>query len=305
MAGRRLQTNAIEEVRLNTCYKTNVLEKLGPPAAIWEDERIFVYWWDVLGWKVYWAVAGTTGGTGGRCDVPQRYVTYVQFDEGDKVQRIERCAMPRQLVGPQMIKWARNGETPRSAPGPSARKKAVVLFRVSVTAEYKPLEESIGGRFGNSSVVGSRGMIAGLGTFDTAGTPRLWEPKKTEPGWFHHELEPGTHYITLQAHHTYLSDFTRSLESGAILRVDVPADAPLVYAGTVRLQCGLTGGGSDGKGRRSAANVNASAVTVDNETAEARCVASRLKPGDPVTTHLMTAHRGPYVLRTPPGVSGE
>jgi hypothetical protein len=111
--------NAIAEVRTNWTDRATVLENLGPPAAIWEDERIFLYWWDARSARVYWMIVGAaTGGGGGggmaagAFDTARPYALYLQFDEQERVRRMARVVRSRTgSMGGDLAKWARASHT--------------------------------------------------------------------------------------------------------------------------------------------------------------------------------------------------
>ncbi len=82
---------SIEPAATGVMTKQQVIAKGGQPESIWENGRIFVYKWDHVSWGIF--VAGPAGDPA-FFEVPTHYMLLVQFDENDRVRRVERIEAP-------------------------------------------------------------------------------------------------------------------------------------------------------------------------------------------------------------------
>lgn len=98
LAGTPVTEEQLYFLNLESTTKQVVMERLGNPNFIWEDERIFTYNWDMRQGILFWAVGGMSqgalGGGGGMTDIPKHHLLLIQFDEQDRVQRFERATRP-------------------------------------------------------------------------------------------------------------------------------------------------------------------------------------------------------------------
>lgn len=105
--GREITPERAGTVEVGRTSRAEVLQRLGEPAAIWVDRRVFVYAWDRAHLKVLWVVAGPYAAAGGLEDVPTHYVLLLQFDETDHLVRAERCVRPLlSEYGMFLTEWA-------------------------------------------------------------------------------------------------------------------------------------------------------------------------------------------------------
>lgn len=105
--GREITPERSVALEVGRTTRAGVLDRLGEPAAIWVDRRVFVYAWDRVHLKVLWVVAAPYAAAGGLEDVPTHYALLIQFDEADRVLRAERCV--RSLLteyGTFLTEWA-------------------------------------------------------------------------------------------------------------------------------------------------------------------------------------------------------
>lgn len=94
LAGKPVAENQLSFLTRNITTKQEVTERLGSPDVIWEDKRVFVYNWDMRQGILFWAVGAHVTGAFGTEDIPKHYLLLIQFDEQDRVHRVERTVRP-------------------------------------------------------------------------------------------------------------------------------------------------------------------------------------------------------------------
>jgi len=180
----------------------------------------------------------------------------------------------------------------------SSGNRAIVLLRVQCMIDGRPYEPFSYG-------LGEDNVGFGLGTFDTGGEPRavlsrfLSEPSR-HAGWTYFVLHPGTYYLAVRP--PQRSDwraYERSLQTGPRWRIDVPAGAKAVYAGTLSLT-----GAADPLlfGDRIMRSIDADGSRVEDERELAAAVLAREVPtaGEPETVLMRRWREGePIIVRTP------
>ncbi len=104
-SGHEISEEEVLFIESGVTTKQQVLERLGDPSVIWEDERVVAYNWDHVGLRVANVFAG--GYTAGVVvlDVPSHYVLLIQFDEADRVKKFERTTIPPRSYGPFLREW--------------------------------------------------------------------------------------------------------------------------------------------------------------------------------------------------------
>ena len=81
LAGRKISEEQLSPIRPGITTKKEVVERLGEPTVIWEDERIFAYNWQMR-WGILFVVAGGHGaGYAGAVDIANKYVLLIRFAE--------------------------------------------------------------------------------------------------------------------------------------------------------------------------------------------------------------------------------
>ena len=112
--------------------------------------------------------------------------------------------------------------------------KVIVLFRVTCMIEGQPYEP-----FSFSTIIDN--VNFGLGSFETAGEPRLVmnrylsEASRRE-GWTYLVLSPGIYYLAVRPpQRTDGFTYDRMLQSAPRWRIDVSKQAKLMYVGTLSL----------------------------------------------------------------------
>lgn len=180
----------------------------------------------------------------------------------------------------------------------SAGAKAVVLLRVQCTIEGERSYEPFGFSMVDDNVSFS------LGSFETGGEPRqtgmlrFLSPESRRNGWTYLILPHGTHYLVVSPpRRTDVFTFETMMKRAPRFRIDVPARAKLVYAGTLRLE-----GESDWllTGGRIMKSIRADEMRIVNEQALARQLAAGHFPGaGELQTVLMRRHEGSVILSSP------
>lgn len=108
--GREITAESAGAIEIGRTSRDDLLLRLGEPAAIWADQRIFVYAWDRVSWKFLWVSGDGDSGGVGLADAPRHHMLLIQFDMADRVSRAERCVRPAQIgYGAFLREWA-NGQ---------------------------------------------------------------------------------------------------------------------------------------------------------------------------------------------------
>jgi outer membrane protein assembly factor BamE (lipoprotein component of BamABCDE complex) len=119
LKGEQVTEEQRQAIHLGVTTKNDVLAALGPPAIEWENERVFAYRWEVRQGVLLYAVAAGYKGDAGIIDIPKGYLLLVQFDEADRVRRVERVVdRAFKSFGEQVRQWA---EAPAPAPASADR----------------------------------------------------------------------------------------------------------------------------------------------------------------------------------------
>jgi len=222
--------------------RSEVVERLGRPSLVWEDQQVCVYRWEMR----QAVVAVGAGGAAGAIDVPNHYVLLIRFDTNDRVERFTRTIRPLgESFAPLVRRWmfgaaaeAATGSSPATGREPEeSSRKALVMFRVALEIDGRPA--AFFSRWSSLGVVMMEHPVGvQLTSFESAGTGReitqlrYISRESLLAGWATAQLAPGTWYLTV---------VRRTSSDGAIAvveprwRLDVPTDAPVLYAGTLRL----------------------------------------------------------------------
>ncbi len=177
--------------------------------------------------------------------------------------------------------------------------RTAVLMRFVVTGEdgrdLPPFENAMG----------DDGLGLAIGDFDSAGVPtrriiaaRFPSEAAQAAGAVILFLPPGYHYLAMQgARRTDAFSYEAGFRAAPRWRVAVPAQVPLLYAGSFRLRARpirlLFGDVVIGQ-------VDQDATVVEDEAAWARTLAERDLPRlGPPLTRLAVRHAGPVLLGTP------
>lgn len=176
----------------------------------------------------------------------------------------------------------------------AASEKVIVLFRVQGTIENgQPYEP-----FRSHDFIG-----LALGRFETGGVPerlakRFLSAESRKDGWVFLVVPPGTYYLAfLPPQHNDVLTFERSIKDVPRWRVDIPPDARIVYAGTMRISRTsdqlLFGGPS-------MRTLRTDELNVANDEELARALATKELPGiGEVRVVLMRLQEGPTILHAP------
>lgn len=180
----------------------------------------------------------------------------------------------------------------------SAGEKAIVLLRVECAIENQTPYEV----FGN--LVTDDNVSFGLGTFETGGEPkrreipRFLSPESRQRGWTYFILEHGTYYLSVYPpRRTDVFTYERGLKNAPRWRIDVPRNARLVYAGTLRFT-----GESDWLlfGGRILRSIQTDTMSVADDEELARKLLIEHFPGlGEVQAVLLKPHKGTIILHSP------
>ena len=104
-SGHEISEEEVLFIESGVTTRQQVLERLGDPSVIWEDERVVAYNWEHVGWRM--AIVAAAGGTGvgGVLDVTTPHALVIQFDEADRVKKFERTTIPPLSYGPFLREW--------------------------------------------------------------------------------------------------------------------------------------------------------------------------------------------------------
>jgi hypothetical protein len=179
-----------------------------------------------------------------------------------------------------------------------AGEKAIVLLRVQCTIESQQPYETF------SYSLMDDNISFGLGSFETGGEPkrlallRFLSPESRKDGWTYFVLPHGIHYLAVYPpRRTDVLTYERGLKNAPRWRLDIPPDARLIYAGTLRFT-----GESDWLlfGGRILRSVRIDEMSVTNDEEWARKLLTEEFPGfGEVQTMLLRLHQGPTILRSP------
>ncbi len=227
---------------------------------------------------------------------------WVQTREGIADQRrgldilrlLSVCVFISNLVGCASIGLPTVNE--RTAVG--AGEMAIVLLRVDSTVENQQPYEA----FKHS--ITDDNISFGLGSFDTGGEPRrlallrFLSPESRKDGWTYFALPPGIHYLAVYPpRRTDVWTYERSLKNAPRWRLDIPPNARLIYAGTLR----FTGKSTPLlSGERIMTSIQIDNMSVTNEEELARKLLTKELPGfGEVQSALLRLQEGPTILRSP------
>jgi len=106
VSGHAISVQEISFIKPGMTTKTQVLARLDDPSTAWEDERVLVYDWEEA--TVWFRVmASRTSGAAGLVDFPiQQWLLLIEFDETDRVTRLERTVRPfNESYGEFLKRW--------------------------------------------------------------------------------------------------------------------------------------------------------------------------------------------------------
>lgn len=104
LAGTQVAEAQLTFVEPGVTTQAEVVERLGQPALVWEDARVFVYQWDMRQGILVWAVGAHVTGAAGKTDLPSHHQLLIRFDEGGRVQRFEHRKRPSGVSVAQSIR---------------------------------------------------------------------------------------------------------------------------------------------------------------------------------------------------------
>jgi hypothetical protein len=107
LRGEQVTQQQRQAIRPGVTTRGEVLGSLGPPDIEWENERVFAYRWEMRQGLLLYAIGGGYDAEAGIIEVPQGYLLLVQFDEFDRVRRVEQLPdKALQSFGKQVRQWA-------------------------------------------------------------------------------------------------------------------------------------------------------------------------------------------------------
>ncbi len=318
LGGNEVPATKVIGLQAGASTQQDVLAQLGQPEALWEDQRTFVYCWEMRKARVIFVPFGMDM----NYDEERCYVLLAQFDEQDRLQRVDKTVRNGgESLGDHLLAWreAQPSAPPSiSAAAESRPQTATVLLQVQAEYEGRDVRESLGiWRYRRGMPFGHHGLNLRVGTFKTGGQPLLTSPTKLpgkagDAGWYRIKVPRGVNYLTISP---TVSDRALLLGPeyplrahgwdryrGPCYRLDVPNDAPIVYAGTLRVPCVVEKARFVDELWKTPAitSVLTDAVQVVDASSEAESLAGMLDPkaAKPATS-LLRAHQGPFVIRTP------
>lgn len=176
--------------------------------------------------------------------------------------------------------------------------KAIVLLRVVCALENQQPYEA----FRHSLM--DDNISFGVGSFETGGEPkrlvllRFLSKESRKDGWTFFVLPPGTHYLAVYPpRRTDVLTYERDLKNAPRWRMDIPPNARLVYAGTLRItgeSTRLLFGG------RIMKSIRIDEMSVTNDEELARKILTEAFPGfGEILTVPLRLQQGPVILRSP------
>lgn len=313
MSGKRVSADTMDRIEVGVTTRQQVLELLGSPILDWEDERILAYQWDVRKMLILWMLAGGNTLLEGSCEVPRHHVLLIQFGPDGRVRRVGRTVRAGvEHVGDHLVEWwnaegVKSGEKllqPDSSKLPQVR----VVFRAIGRVQGQSIAEASGGKIRTwCPLFSGRTLYPGWGTLHSGGAPVYVRPKPLpgeagKAGWFEMILRAENNYLFLGPSLETRNVMPPSARTfNVVYRLDLPPDSPVVYAGSLYLECVY----SKRYLRSSRPHVSslvksACEVRAEPEALSAALAASGINPQS-VVTHLMRPHEGVPVLRTPVG----
>ena len=179
-----------------------------------------------------------------------------------------------------------------------ADEKAIVLLRVDCTIENQQPYEA----FSHSLV--DDNVSFGLGSFETGGEPkrlpllRFLSPESRKDGWTYFVLPHGIHYLAVYPpRRTDVLTYERELKNAPRWRMDIPPNARLVYAGTLRFTGESTGLLFGGRIVRTI-RIDDMSVTNDEESAR-KLLTEEFPEFGEIQILLLRLQQGPIILRSP------
>src|SRR5690606_18868212 len=140
--------------------EAEVVERLGQPALVWTDARVFVYPWDMRKGILLWAVGAHVTGGIGKTDLARHHLLLIQFDDGGRVARFENLVRPSGVSLAGFVR-ARLG----MPTAPAASDPALVVIRIDLAIDAIPETP-----FPRPSFTVDPLFAFGLGTFESAGS---------------------------------------------------------------------------------------------------------------------------------------
>lgn len=215
--------------------EAEVVERLGPPALVWEDARVFVYPWDMRKGILLWAAGAYYAGGFGKTDLARHHLLLIRFDEGGRVARFESLVRPSGVSLAGFIReWL---GVPAASP---AVDRALVLIRIDLSVDGAPASP-----FPRPSWTAEPLFAFGLGDFESAARlsyafrQEFLSDDSRRAGWVAFRLTPGTWHLGMigpdSAVPSLVARFGKQDEDIPRWRIEVPEEARLVYAGTLRV----------------------------------------------------------------------
>ncbi len=122
LAGKSVTQEQLAFLVPRVTTKSEVMERLGSPDAIWVEAHLFVYDWVMRRGILICALAGGYSSAAGAMDIPKHYMLIIQFDEQNRVRRFKRAVRPAfTSYGDFLKEWAMDSE--RISPQDAGDKK--------------------------------------------------------------------------------------------------------------------------------------------------------------------------------------
>ena len=271
--------------------REEVRAAFGPPTAVWEEARVWIYSWDESRGGWFWLVAGPGGGVGGYERVWEKKIALLRFDgQGILADTAIEERPGYKQMGQRLVHWVYGEGT-----GPPLPAQTVpVLLRVVTSSGGEP--DRWGGGFWNFESWAAH-VIPRFGGFGTGGLVReIRKDEKTprkyrDGGWVLYLMEPGFHYVTFE--------LVSSKNDQPVFRFQVQAGEAPVYLGSFHFERDPLEEPSfwnmwDGRW------TGYSFTGIEDESDLAGQVAADILPGDnAIETRLPAVNVGPRVISSP------
>lgn len=111
--GKQVTQEEVAFLTPNVTTKQEVIDRLGNTTRVSENDRLFVYAWNVHWGYLPWVLVpiapvpvGSSGNTEGIKDINIDYLLLIQFDEQDRVRRFEKVRVPLfKSAGATITEW--------------------------------------------------------------------------------------------------------------------------------------------------------------------------------------------------------
>ena len=245
LAGKSISEYRLSFLQSKSATRQDVEERIGKPDILWEDERVYVYDWDMRQGVLLYAMGGGYSGAAGLQEIPRHHLLIIRFDEQDRVADFARTTRPMlQPYANFLREWLSKSSGKAEQKNTESEESAIVLLHIHCLIDgklYNPFPAP-------SLLIPSSLFCFWIGSFETVGEPRyrkqqyLSDESRGE-GWVYFKLSPGIHYLAINGPESdaNFKDSGDYLQRAPRWRIDIPPDAKAVYVGTLQATGRITG----------------------------------------------------------------